>query len=254
MFSSYIAIGDSFTEGVGDWVGEDEPRGWADRLAEGLAAASPTTESSEPFRYANLAIRGRKLGPILEEQLQTAIDQKPGLISINGGGNDILRPGFDVQSAIDILLTAVKHATDSGVHVLLLAGPDPSANLPMGKVFNQRAEVFTTEMLQQAADMPEVSLVDNFHDRQFVDTTYWSEDGLHLSPAGHLRVAANCLDGLGVGYPAEWPDPRDPTPDPKSYHSADYLGQYVVPWIGRRLTGRSSGDGRTAKRPVLAPL
>ena len=25
---------------------------------------------------------------------------------------------------------------------------------------------------------------------------------------------------------------------------------FVAPWIGRRLRGRSSGDGRTPKRPV----
>jgi hypothetical protein len=24
---------------------------------------------------------------------------------------------------------------------------------------------------------------------------------------------------------------------------------YLLPWIGRRITGKSSGDGRAAKRP-----
>jgi hypothetical protein len=28
----------------------------------------------------------------------------------------------------------------------------------------------------------------------------------------------------------------------------------VLPWIGRRLTGRSSGDGREPKRPTLLPV
>ena len=30
--------------------------------------------------------------------------------------------------------------------------------------------------------------------------------------------------------------------------------EFVLPWIGRRLTGRSSGDGRAAKRPTLSPV
>lgn len=250
---SYIAIGDSFTEGVGDWVGPDQPRGWADRVAEGLANDLALRES-ESFQYANLAIRGRKLRPLIEEQLDVAIGQSPDLISINGGGNDILRPGFQVDQAADILIDAVRRISDSGIHVLLLAGPDPSANLPMGKTFNRRADEFTEQMKARAEGTERVILVDNFNDSGFEDTTYWSEDGLHLSPAGHLRVAANCLDALGVAYPEAWGDPRSPEPDPKSYRSLGYLGQYVGPWIGRRLTGRSSGDGRSAKRPLLTPL
>ena len=53
----YVALGDSFTEGVGD---EDESRpngvrGWAARVAEQLVLADSS------WGYANLAIRGKKL-------------------------------------------------------------------------------------------------------------------------------------------------------------------------------------------------
>jgi hypothetical protein len=41
---------------------------------------------------------------------------------------------------------------------------------------------------------------------------------------------------------------------PKSRNTAVYYREYVLPWIGRRLTGRSSGDGRAAKRPALEPV
>jgi hypothetical protein len=40
----------------------------------------------------------------------------------------------------------------------------------------------------------------------------------------------------------------------KSRNTATYYREYVLPWIGRRLTGRSSGDGRAAKRPTLEPV
>jgi len=74
----YVALGDSFTEGVGD----DDPgrpngvRGWADRVAEQLGAADPG------FGYANLAIRGRKLRQIMAEQVDAAVDLNPTLVTI----------------------------------------------------------------------------------------------------------------------------------------------------------------------------
>ncbi|WP_420823560.1 hypothetical protein [Streptosporangium subroseum] len=33
-----------------------------------------------------------------------------------------------------------------------------------------------------------------------------------------------------------------------------WAAAFLGPWLGRRLRGRSSGDGRTAKRPDLLPL
>src|ERR1700712_3009068 len=90
-WSRYVAIGDSFTEGIGD----PEPqspgghRGWADRVAEGLA------EGTDDFAYANLAIRGRLLNQIADEQVDAALELKPDLISVSAGGNDIIRPGTD---------------------------------------------------------------------------------------------------------------------------------------------------------------
>ena len=64
MYASYVAIGDSFTEGVGDDLPDGRLRGWADLVAVGLAAAA-----NQPVRYANLAIRGRKLAPIVGKYL-----------------------------------------------------------------------------------------------------------------------------------------------------------------------------------------
>src|SRR5699024_10131268 len=86
VISSYVAIGDSFTEGVGDELPDGSVRGWADRVASGLAA-----QADGDFAYANLAVRGRKLGPIVREQLDEAIAMRPDLLSINGGGNDLMR-------------------------------------------------------------------------------------------------------------------------------------------------------------------
>src|SRR3546814_1658686 len=90
-FSRYVALGDSFTEGVGDPdpTSPNGLRGWADLVAEQLA------KHSDDFGYANLAIRGRKLDPILAEQLEPAVAMRPDLVTIYAGGNDLLRPKVD---------------------------------------------------------------------------------------------------------------------------------------------------------------
>jgi hypothetical protein len=47
------------------------------------------------------------------------------------------------------------------------------------------------------------------------------------------------------------PDFGPATTDPARPRTAEYWRAYVLPWIGRRLTGRSSGDGREPKLPDL---
>ena len=53
--------------------------------------------ATDGFGYANLAIRGRKLRPILEEQVDPALALAPDLVSIHAGANDVLRPRVDLD-------------------------------------------------------------------------------------------------------------------------------------------------------------
>ena len=250
MFSSYIAIGDSFTEGVGDELPDGRTRGWADFVAVGLAAASP-----EPVLYANLAIRGRKLAPLLSEQLSPAIAQLPQVISLNGGGNDIMRPKVSIQSVVTMLESAANSVTEAGIHMLMLSGANPSRHLPLGAVMRKRGDELDSAVraLFPRANM---TFVDNWADEGLGDIRYWSSDKLHLNALGHARVASNVLTALGVAVPAEWgvEEVANAPAGPRSRNTVAYYREYVLPWIGRRLTGRSSGDGRTAKIPTLTPV
>ncbi|CAN5434389.1 hypothetical protein BH10ACT7_BH10ACT7_32190 [soil metagenome] len=126
-YSSYVAIGDSFTEGYGDELPDGSVRGWADLVALGLALAS-----DETVTYANLAIRGRLLAPIASGQTDAAIALHPALMSINGGGNDIMRPRVSIASVADQLLDAVDRATAAGIHVVLASGANPTRHIPLG--------------------------------------------------------------------------------------------------------------------------
>ncbi len=250
-YTSYVAIGDSFTEGMGDHWPDGGERGWADLTAIGLGRAA-----GAPIRYANLAIRGRKLAPVIAEQLEPAIALRPDLVSINGGGNDMLRPTMTPAIVADQLIAAAERAAEAGISVLLLSGADPSGHLPMGTVFRRRGEELT-DAVQTRLDRlagADVVLCDNFGDVELRDPGYWSDDGLHLNSRGHHRVAGNVLQSLGVAAPPEFAQIASAELPDTNYRSSAYWRAHVLPWIGRRLTGRSSGDGRAPKRPHLEPL
>lgn len=249
-FRSYVAIGDSFTEGVGDERDDGSVRGWADLVALGLALAG-----EQPVQYANLAIRGRKLLPLLNEQLGPALELGAQLISINGGGNDILRPRVSARSIAALLLDAAETAADTGSHVLLLSGANPSRNMPLGSVFSRRGDELN-RAVREGVPSEGVTFVDNWTDRPLADIRYWSVDKLHLNALGHARVAGNVLAGLRMPVPEEWgiAEVEAAPAGERGRGTFEYYRRFVLPWIGRRLTGRSSGDGRTAKIRELTPV
>lgn len=242
-----MALGDSFTEGVGDELPDGSVRGWADLVALGLALASP-----EPVRYANLAIRGRKLAPLIAEQLEPAIRLRPQLISINGGGNDIMRPRVSIPAIAHQLIDAVRRAGDSGIHVVLASGADPTQHLPAGHLVRGRGE-HLARIVRAERPRENVTFVDNWADTALRAARYWSGDRMHLNALGHARVAANVLRALGVPVPDGWESDivAGARLDASGRKGLGYYRDYVLPWIGRRLTGRSSGDGRTAKLAEL---
>ncbi|MBN9607442.1 MAG: SGNH/GDSL hydrolase family protein [Actinomycetales bacterium] len=250
VITSYLAIGDSFTEGTGDAYSDGSERGWADLVAFALAAAASPAE----FRYANLAIRGRKLAGILAEQFRPAVAQRPDLISINGGGNDMLRPTMKLADADTAIRDAVLRARDAVGHVLLLSGGDPTEHLPMGRVA-QRRGLELQAMVEVWARVEEgVTVCDNFSDTRLRSPEHWAPDGLHLNTRGHARVAQNVLRALGAPEPPELAVLAEHVAPVVDYRSRAYYREHVLPWVGRRLRGRSSGDGRLPKRAELAPL
>jgi lysophospholipase L1-like esterase len=236
----YVAIGDSFTEGVGDELQDGTVRGWADLVAAGLAAGGGTVE------YANLAIRGRLLEQIVTDQLDAALalDPAPTLMTFNGGGNDMLRPNTDVARLIGLTERAVRRCAEAGVRLVLLSGADPSAGLPFGRTIRRRGEVLTAGAAALAA-ANDLTFVDCFHDDELRRPGYWSADRLHLNAAGHRRVASRVLTALGHDAP---PGDRAISPLPRgALGEARYYWDHVLPWIYRRVRRRSSGDALNGK-------
>ena len=236
----YVAIGDSFTEGVGDELPDGHVRGWADLVAQGWADASGDT-----VEYANLAIRGKLVWPIVEQQLEPALALKPTHLSFNGGGNDMLRPRTSVARVVMAFETVLRRCDEEGVQLIVLSGANPTAQLPLRRVIQRRGDLLSHAVEAHLASRSDIVRAYNWFDAELATPPYWSEDRLHMNSRGHHRVAARVLDALGLEPPASWWS-LPPLP-PAATRGAAYYREHVGPWVRRRLTGTSSGDGRTAK-------
>ncbi|WP_017610911.1 SGNH/GDSL hydrolase family protein [Nocardiopsis xinjiangensis] len=250
---SYVALGDSFTEGMSDPYPDSDRvpngrfRGWADRVAEHLASRIGEV------RYANLAVRGKLIRQIRDEQVAEAVAMAPDLVTLCAGGNDILRPGGDPDEVVDIFESIVAELTATGARVVLFTGFDTGMHSVMRRL---RGKIATYNMHMRAvADRYGCDVVDVWSMRIFDDERSWSWDRLHLSSEGHRRLALRVCEVLGTPAGGDWNEPW-PEPEPRDWRTARqedlyWARQFLVPWIGRRLTGRSSGDNVSPKRPTL---
>lgn len=237
----YVAIGDSFTEGVGDELPGGITRGWADIAAQGWANGT-----GEAIEYANLAIRGKLVWPIVDEQLEPALALKPTHLSFNGGGNDMLRPKADVARITDAFMHVIRRCDEEGVRLILLSGANPSGQLPFGRVMLKRGDILSHAVNERIKGRDGIITALNWFDTELGTPPFWSPDRLHMNSRGHHRVASRVLDALEVPRPEEWWSLEEIT-DVERIQGAKYYRQHVAPWLKRRLTGTSSGDGRAPK-------
>ncbi|HEU5392366.1 MAG TPA: SGNH/GDSL hydrolase family protein [Streptosporangiaceae bacterium] len=288
VIETFVAIGDSFTEGLADQAPGGGLRGWADMVAAALAAQRPG------FRYANLAIRGKLLRQVAAEQLPRAVEMAPDLVSLAAGGNDILR-GDDVDTLAADFEPAVAKLQAAGCRVLIFTGFDPRM-FPVIRLLRGRIAAYNMH-LRGIADDYGCDLVDLWSMRALKDPRAWSPDRLHLTTQGHRQVALRTCAVLGIPPAGDWapPPPARPpaapggsapgnstsvTPVPgrsapaplvraglipagqarraewlaARRQDARWAREYATPWLRRRLTGTSSGDGLSPKRPDLLPV
>ncbi|MFG3281148.1 SGNH/GDSL hydrolase family protein [Streptomyces sp. NPDC048111] len=239
-YTSFAAIGDSFTEGMSDRLPDGSYRGWADVLAGRLAARVPG------FRYANLAVRGKLIGQIVEEQVPAAAALRPDVVTLVGGLNDTLRPKCDMGRVRGLLTEAVERLAPACGQLVLMRSP--GRNGPVLDRFRPRMEELFAH-IDELADRHGALVVDLYGAPALAEQHLWDFDRLHLTPEGHRRVAEAVWQTLGLDAEDDWRSPLPPPARPgwAASRTADlrFARQHLVPWIGRRLTGRSSGDGRS---------
>ncbi|KRB37928.1 SGNH/GDSL hydrolase family protein [Microbacterium sp. Root180] len=247
----WVAIGDSFTEGVGD----PEPtapnglRGWADRVAEVLS------QQVDDFAYANLAIRGRLIGQIVEEQVEPAIALKPDLVTFSAGGNDVIRPGADPDAVAQIFEDAVVRLSSDGATVVVFTGIDTNFT-PVFRGIRGRVAIYN-ENIRAIADKYDCVVADQWALKEVQDMRFFDDDRLHYNALGHHEVARMVLRSLNVPNDLQ---PMQPDPFPartwREARAVDFVWarEHLVPWVLRRVRHQSSGDTVTAKRPDALPV
>lgn len=252
-WSRYVALGDSFTEGMSD-PDPGTPNayiGWADRLAALLSPHSPE------FSYANLAVRGRKLADVAGPQLDAALELQPDLVSIVGGGNDILRPRADVDALAAQLDHAVARIRATGADVLMATPTDPAGAPIIGRT-RGRAAAYIAH-IWSIAQRQGCFVLNQWACDFLKDWRMWAQDRIHMTPEGHRRIALTAYVALGHSeQEADWRVPLPPQTPAGTVETlrghALWAREYAGPWVQRRLQGRSSGDHLTAKRPDLRPV
>ncbi|WP_232835628.1 SGNH/GDSL hydrolase family protein [Actinocorallia populi] len=249
---SYVALGDSFTEGLNDHDGPDRFRGWADRLAGHIDAVQPG------LRYANLAIRGKLLRQVAEEQVPCAVEMAPDLVTFSAGGNDMLRPGADPDVIASLYLDCVRRLRAAGSEVVVFTGFDPKQRGMNGRGGDGRwrGKVATLNLhIRSIADRYDLKVVDLWSMSVLSHDGAWHEDRLHLTSEGHRRLSLAIAEILGVPVEGDWrsPWPKNPRKSWQESTREDlyWARNYFLPWVERRIKGQSSGDGRLPKRPEL---
>ncbi|MHC3820931.1 GDSL family lipase [Streptomyces sp. CB02488] len=239
-YTSLVAIGDSFTEGMSDRLPDGSYRGWADVLATRLAARAPG------FRYANLAVRGKLIGQIVDEQVDVAADLRADVVTLVGGLNDTLRPKCDMGMVRGRLEEAVERLAPSCKKLVLMRSP--GRNGPVMERFRPRMEELFS-LVDDLAARHGAEVVDLYGAPVLGDPRMWDVDRLHLTAEGHRRVAEAVWQTLGLPAEDDWRTPLAAAVPPhwatRRVDDARFAREHLFPWIGRRLTGRSSGDGRS---------
>lgn len=241
------------TEGMSDEVINGNYRGWADRVADELAKNNPS------FTYMNLAIRGKLLKQVVEDQIPIAVKYIEGeqtLVSFHAGANDVLRPNYRAEVSLPQYELGIKQLTDAGATVIVFTVIDKvEGKGKTAALWHQRFSEFNENVRTVAQKYPvilfEAKNAEFLNDRRFL-----AFDRLHMNPEGHRRLANAVLEGLGFNFDPNWKVPLSPAKKKnklvKALVNISWVAIFLLPWIWRRIRGKSSGDGRSAK--YLVPV
>ena len=250
-YKRLIVCGDSYSEGMSDEIINGQYRGWADRIADVMAQEEPE------FTYLNLAVRGKLLKQVIDGQLPVAIGYVTGpdtLLSFHAGANDALRPSYKPEVAQSLYAEGVRRAAATGATLMLFTVLERTGNSGRGSdVWAARFSEFNKIVHVVGAEVGAI-IVDANSETFFSDNRFLAFDRLHLNTEGHNRVAQALLEKLGYQFDASWRIPLPPAPKPswlsRRISSTIWFFSFGLPWIWRRLRGKSSGDGRSAKYPT----
>ena len=255
-YKRFIVCGDSFSEGMSDEIVDGKFRGWADRVADVMAA------NKLGFTYVNLAVRGKLVRQVITDQVPAALSFVTGketLISFHAGVNDALRPNYKAELLLPEYSRAVREIAATGATVMLFTVLERTSNTGKGAdIWAARFVEFNKNIRAIGKEVGAI-VIDATEESFFGDHRLLAFDRLHLNPLGHYRVAQGVLEKLGMPFDPDWRKPLPPAKQTtwimKKLIGLLWFVTFVLPWVWRRIRGISSGDGLSGKyeTPVAWP-
>lgn len=180
--SRYVALGDSFSAGIGE-PGEVP---WPEAVAARLGPEA---------HLHNLAVEGATSGHVVSEQLPRALHLRPDLVSVVCGANDVLlsvRPDVsECADNIDLILGRLARVRPQPL-VVCATYPEAGRFLdlrPRTRKRVSRGLERVNQAIRQAADRHDAICLEwEGRDRE-AGRGHYAADGLHPSPLGHRRAA-----------------------------------------------------------------
>jgi len=250
VFTSYVAIGDSLSEGLGDFsfLERRVHSGWTDRFAT-LLARDAELEGRE-FRYANLALRGANIRAIMGSQLERALLLKPDLVTVMAGQNDFFCRAEDLPELERVFREGIQKLLDAGCQVIVSNTINPIHLVVFRRLARLAATM--TAMIERVAQDLNVPIHDVHRIESLAEIRYWAEDMVHFSGPGHIKVANKAAEILQLRYRlSEQDDCEIWIPKRGLIGTSRWVVLHVIPFMVRRARGVTSGDGLEPKLPIL---
>lgn len=192
-WNRYVAIGDSFTEGIGDSFEGFAKLSAMDRLADALRQSNPD------LKYTNLAKRGLLLAEVREQQLESAVKLTPDFVTIVAGINDILKGQFDEVRWEAEMRILYETLTKTGAVVI-------TGNVPKFPLLDTLKEPMSTRIkrniskgdaiIERLVAQYPVILVNAREISSQCNLDDWSRDGVHPNSRGYFKFAKGILDAI----------------------------------------------------------
>jgi lysophospholipase L1-like esterase len=176
----FVALGDSLTEGRGDPDGLGGFVGWPRRLLAQLP---------DGVALVNLARRNAEVSDVLDRQLPMARQERPTLLSVVVGVNDVcadFRPRSFADSFAALLCVA--QSTCDTVITATLPDITQVTSLPEETTVLLRARLERANNAIRAA-AERIVCLDLWELSRSWDVGCWCDDRLHPGPDGHQRIA-----------------------------------------------------------------
>ncbi|MGG8362964.1 SGNH/GDSL hydrolase family protein [Bacillus cereus] len=192
MWKRFVAIGDSFTEGIGDEVEGIALKSWVDHFVQ---------LCENDIEYANFAKRGLVTEEIRLQQLEKALTFNPDLVSLIAGANDVLKGRWNHDAYKNDMEFMIDTLSKAGADIIIANLPDFTVRLPFAA---EKKQVIKEQLLEANEVIHSLSREYKLHHVDFWnhhlvnDNTFWSKDLIHPNSKGYVKVAELIFSSLPV--------------------------------------------------------